>query len=444
MRTNELTINLVLNKQRKNRNGETPIYLRLLYKGSRKLIKTDVSVPEIQWDSKRQCVKSTYPNFSELNQKLNDIRQKYTSIRDGFIRRGINYTVADVVDGDKVKTGISDELSDVLESMIKHKGLSHNTVMAYKASVRRLGEAGVFRLSDVSPDKVQGLCKRLKSNELSDSSVNVTVACLGSLWRYGVDLGICEGYLFSRFKSWKKYKIAENKISLSQTEMDTLLGYFLKQSVQADGIEGVWWYTDEAYKALMNRNSELFALACFLLSYHLQGLAFVDLARIKSENIKIADVDGVRYYQFTGLKRKKTNKEIKDIFVEITDEVIPLFHIFYETMDKREGYFLPVLQNNSMEYHYDTGKKVAEASGSCSVVINKNLTEVFKRLGITEDATFYSARHSFATNYILSGGNPIYLAELMGRSVNGIFRYVTGLTSYEQNIKERSRVFGKK
>lgn len=444
MRTNELTINLVLNKQRKNRNGETPIYLRLLYKGSRKLIKTDVSVPEIQWDSKRQCVKSTYPNFSELNQKLNDIRQKYTSIRDGFIRRGINYTVADVVDGDKVKTGISDELSDVLESMIKHKGLSHNTVMAYKASVRRLGEAGVFRLSDVSPDKVQGLCKRLKSNELSDSSVNVTVACLGSLWRYGVDLGICEGYLFSRFKSWKKYKIAENKISLTQTEMDTLLSYFLKQSVQADGIEGVWWYTDEAYKALMNRNSELFALACFLLSYQLQGLAFADLARIKSENIKIADVDGVRYYQFTGLKRKKTNKEIKDIFVEITDEVNPLFHIFYETMDKREGYFLPILQNNDLRYHYDTEKKITEATGTYSVVVNKNLTEVFKRLDITEDATFYSARHSFATNYILEGGNPIYLAELMGRSVNNIFRYVTGLTSYQQNIKERSRVFGKK
>lgn len=444
MRTNELTINLVLNKQRKNRNGETPIYLRLLYKGSRKLIKTDVSVPEIQWDSKRQCVKSTHPNFSELNQKLNDIRQKYTSIRDGFIRRGINYTVADVADGDRVKTGISDELSDVLESMIKHKGLSHNTVMAYKASVRRLGEAGVFRLSDVSPDKVQGLCKRLKSNELSDSSVNVTVACLGSLWRYGVDLGICEGYLFSRFKSWKKYKIAENKISLTQTEMDTLLGYFLKQSVQADGIEGVWWYTDEAYKALMNRNSELFALACFLLSYHLQGLAFVDLARIKSENIKIADVDGVRYYQFTGLKRKKTNKEIKDIFVEITDEVIPLFHIFYETMDKREGYFLPILQNNDLRYNYDTEKKITEATGTYSVVVNKSLTEVFKRLDITEDATFYSARHSFATNYILSGGNPIYLAELMGRSVNNIFRYVTGLTSYQQNIKERSRVFGKK
>lgn len=443
MRTTELTINLVLNKQRKNRNGETPIYLRLMFHGERKLIQTGVTIPEGQWDAKSQSIRSTYPNFSELNRKLSDLKRKYTDIRDGFIKRGIEYSVSDVVNGDKVKSGTSTVLVDVLESMIRHKGLSHNTAMAYRASVRRLGEAGVFKLGDISPDGVQGLCKRLKSNELSDSSVNVTMACLGSLWKYGVDLGICEGYLFSRFKSWKKYKIAENKVSLNQTEMDTLLSYFLKQSVQADGIDGVWWYTDEAYMALMNRNSELFALACFLLSYQLQGMAFCDLVRIKAENIKIADVDGVRYYQFTGIKRKKTNKEIKDIFVEITDEVNPLFHIFYETMDKREGYFLPVLQNNSMEYHYDTGKKVSEACGSCSVVINKKLSEVFKKFGISEEATFYSARHSFATHFILAGGNPVHLAELMGRSVNNIFRYVTGLTSYEQNIKERGRVFGK-
>ena len=444
MRTTELTINLVLNKQRKNRNGETPIYLRLMFHGERKLIQTGVTIPEGQWDAKSQSIRSTYPNFSELNRKLSDLKRKYTDIRDGLIRRGIDYSVSDVVNGDKVKSGTSTVLVDVLESMIRHKGLSHNTAMAYRASVRRLGEAGVFKLGDISPDGVQGLCKRLKSNELSDSSVNVTMACLGSLWKYGVDLGICEGYLFSRFKSWKKYRIAENKISLTQTEMDTLLSYFLKQSVQADGIEGVWWYTDEAYMALMNRNSELFALCCFLLSYNLQGLAFADLVRIKSDNIKIADVDGVRYYQFTGLKRKKTNKLIKDIFVEITDEINPLFHIFYTTMDKRDGYFLPVLQNNNGDYHYNGDeKKISEACGSCSVVVNKGLRSVFKRLGITEDATFYSARHSFATNYILNGGNPIYLADLMGRSVNGIFRYVTGLTSYEQNIKERGRVFGK-
>ena len=444
MRSTSCCINLVLNRQRPNKNGQMPVYLRLMFKGERKNIKTGVYVPENQWDTKRQCVKSTFSGFSELNETLFEIKRKYTAIRDAFIKRGVPYTVADIASGDRARTGMSDGLYDVLESMAAHKGLSHNTAMAYRASVRRLGEAGVSCLSDVSPDSVQGLCKRLKSNGLSDSSVNVTMACLGSLWKYGVDLGLCEGYLFSRFKSWKKYRIAERKISLSESDMELLMNYFIQQSVRVDVFDAVWWYTDDAYMALMNRNSELFALACFLLCYQLQGLAFADLVRIKDGNVRIVELDKKRYYCFSGLKRKKTNKVIKDIFVEITDEVNPLFHIFYDTMGKRGGYFLPVLQNNEGMYRYDDDKKVSEATGSCSVVVNRKLRDVFERLELdVEGATFYTARHTFATHYIMNGGNPVLLAELMGRSVNGIFRYVTGLTSNEQNIRERNKVFKK-
>ena len=113
-------------------------------------------------------------------------------------------------------------------------------------------------------------------------------------------------------------------------------------------------------------------------------------------------------------------------------------------MGKRGGYFLPVLQNNEGMYRYDDDKKVSEATGSCSVVVNRKLRDVFERLELdVEGATFYTARHTFATHYIMNGGNPVLLAELMGRSVNGIFRYVTGLTSNEQNIRERNKVFKK-
>lgn len=444
MKTSQATINLVLNKQRPNKQGLMPIVLRVAWLKKRATKQTGIYVDEKQWDSKSQQVKPTVQDFGTLNQNLFEIKSEAIKRLNALIAAGRPYTVDDVLSTRKI-TDASSTLTELLDDLIVFKGLSHNTAMAYRASVRRLSEAGVNLLSDISPEGVQGLCKRLKGNGLSDSSINSTMACLGSIWKFGVDRGYCEGYIFSRYQYWKKFKISENKVSLTKSEMDTLLSYYLKQSVQADGLEGVWWYTNDAYLALMNRNSELFALCCFLLSYQLQGMAFADLVRIKSENIKIADVDGVRYYQFTGLKRKKTNKVIKDIFVEITDEVNPLFHIFYDTMDKREGYFLPVLQNNELSYHYDTEKKITEATGGCSVVVNKGLKSVFGKLDfdVDDDVTFYTARHTFATHYILNGGNPVLLAELMGRSVNNIFRYVTGLTSVEHNIRERSRVFGK-
>jgi len=421
-----------------------PVVLRVAWSKKRATKQTGIYIADNQWDAKKQAVKMSVPECGTLNQKLFEIKSEAIKRLNMFVASGRSYTADDIISDRKVTNACS-LLSELLDDMISFKGLSHNTAMAYRASVRRLSEAGIEKLSDISPEGVQGLCKRLKSNGLSDSSINTTMACLGSIWKYGVERGYCEGYLFGKYSYWKKYRISEKKISLSSDEMDMLMNYFIKQTVKVDVFSAIWWYTDEAYLALMNRNSELFALASFLLSYQLQGLAFADLVRIKSENIKIADVDGVRYYQFTGLKRKKTNKVIKDIFVEITDEVNPLFHIFYDTMDKRDGYFLPVLQNNELGYHYDTEKKITEATGSCSVVVNKCLKSVFGKLGLdVEGATFYTARHSFATHFVLAGGNPIHLAELMGRSVNGIFRYVSGLTSAEQNIKERSRVFGKK
>lgn len=444
MKTSQATINLVLNKQRPNKQGLMPVVLRVSWSKKRATKQTGIYVADNQWDAKKQAVKMSVPEYGTLNQRLFEIKSEAIKRLNMLVASGRSYTADDIISDRKVTNACS-LLSELLEDMISFKGLSHNTAMAYRASVRRLSEAGIEKLSDISPEGVQGLCKRLKGNGLSDSSVNSTMACLGSIWKFGVDRGYCEGYLFSRFRHWKKYRIGENKVSLSQSDMETLLSYFLNQSVDADGFEGIWWYKKSAYIDLMNRNSELFSLCCFLLCYHLQGLAFADLVRIKSENIKIADVDGVRYYQFTGLKRKKTNKVIKDIFVEITDEVNPLFHIFYDTMEKRDGYFLPVLQNNELRYNYgNDAKKIAEATGTCSVNINKNLKQIFKRFDIDEEATFYSARHSWATHFILAGGNPIHLAEMMGRSVNNIFRYVSGLTSAEQNIKERSRVFGKK
>lgn len=444
MKTNQATINLVLNKQRINKQGLMPVVLRVAWLKKRATKQTGIYVDEKQWDSKSQQIRTVVENYGTLNQRLFEIKSEAIRRLNALVASGRSYTVDDIISDGKI-TNASSTLYDLLDDMISFKGLSHNTAMAYRASVRRLSEAGIEKLSDISPEGVQGLCKRLKGNGLSDSSINTTMACLGSIWKYGVERGYCEGYLFTKYSYWKKYRISEKKVSLSSDEMDMLMNYFIQQTVKVDAFSAIWWYTDEAYLALMNRNSELFALVCFLLSYQLQGMAFADLVRIKSENIKIADVDGVRYYQFTGLKRKKTNKVIKDIFVEITDEVNPLFHIFYDTMEKRDGYFLPVLQNNDLGYNYDTEKKITEATGSCSVVVNKGLKSVFDKLGFDVDGvTFYTARHTFATHYILNGGNPVLLAELMGRSVNGIFRYVTGLTSMEHNIRERNKVFGKK
>ena len=181
-----------------------PIVLRISWVGKRATKQTGIYVAENQWDSKSQSIKRGVQGFGTGNQTLLEMKSEAMRRLNMLVASGRSYTVDDVLSDRKV-VGANSTLVDILEDMISYKGLSHNTAMAYRASVRRLGEAGVYRLSDVSADKVQGLCKRLKGNGLSDSSVNVTMACLGSIWKFGVDRGYCEGYLFSRFRHWKKY-----------------------------------------------------------------------------------------------------------------------------------------------------------------------------------------------------------------------------------------------
>ena len=440
MKTSQATINLVLNTQRKNKQGQCPVVLRVAWQSSRVTLKSGIYIAENQWDKKSQLVKSGVEHCGTYNAKLLEIKQMAITRLNQLVASGRPYTAADVISDRKI-VDKDCSIADLLEDMIRYKGLSHNSSQAYRACVRRLGEAGVFRLGDVSPDLVQGICKRMKRAGLGDSTVNVTIACLGSLWRYGADRGMCEGYLFSRFKAWKKYRIAERRVCLTKEEIRLMIDDFVSRSVVADGMKGEWMYTDEAYLALMNRNSELFAQVCFLLSYQLQGLAFADLVRIKSDNISLVESGGKEYYVVSGIKRKKTNKLIKPMYIERDLDTCVLFDCFFRTMDLRDGYFLPVLQNNNRDYRYgDDAKKISEATGSCSVIVNKGLKNVFSRLGISEDATFYSARHTFASIYMTNdeaSRNPVYLADMMGRSVQGIFRYVRGLSSMEQSIRER-------
>ena len=67
--------------------------------------------------------------------------------------------------------------------------------------------------------------------------------------------------------------------------------------------------------------------------------------------------------------------------------------------------------------------------------------EVGKEL-ISPNITFYSMRHTFATIYMSNpSANPVHLATMMGRSVNGIYRYVKSLQSVDDIIDEREKIF---
>ena len=60
---------------------------------------------------------------------------------------------------------------------------------------------------------------------------------------------------------------------------------------------------------------------------------------------------------------------------------------------------------------------------------------------IADNTSFYSARHTFATIFINSeGAKTAELAQLMGRSVSGIDRYIKDLMDVEDVLRARDKM----
>ena len=441
MKTTQATVNLVLNEQRKNKDGLCPVVLRLFWKG-RKDRNTGVYIPKSQWLLKEQCVKPTHPQAGTLNMRLAEIKNAVIQRRNLLVAKGLDYTIDDLLSEKEVLSDAS-TFASVLGGMVSDKGLSQNTVMAYRASLRRLSSfyGDGFRLSALTSDNLQGFCKDMARRGMSDSTINVTMACVASVFGYASAKGLDVEHPSAKFKYWKKFKIADEHRSLSKADIERLLGWFLRESVSVDLVKGEWSYLESAARDLSNRNSKLFAVCCGLMCYYLTGIAFCDLVRIKSENISLVEVKGKEYYHINGLKRKKTNAEIKGLIVECTDDTMPLFQYFIWTMEKRENYLLPVLGG----YGYKGDKQISEAIGSCSTVVNKRLKEVFAELGIKVkgNVSYYLFRHTVAKHLYDSGVSPYDISVLMARSVNGITRYIQTISSEDEIIRERKKLFGK-
>ncbi len=440
MRTSQATINLVLNVQRKNKDGLCPVVLRLFWKG-RKDRNTGVYVPKSQWLVKEQMVKPTHPEAGTLNLRLQEMKNAVIQRRNLLVAKGLDYTIDDLL-SEKSVLCQSSTFAEVLEDMIVVKGLSHNTAASYRASLLRLERhfGSGISLQSLNSDSLKGFASFLKRQGMSDSSVNVTLACVKSVLGYARGKGLYDGFI--DWKYWRKYKISEKHRSLDRSVIESLLGWYLRETVEADAVEGVWRYRDGVERELMNRNSRVCCVAMCLMGYYCRGLAFCDLVRIKSENVSVKMVDGVEYYCISGLQRKKTNVVIPDIYVELNDDMMPLFHWFIETAGRRSGYLLPVLQNDRGEYRYDSDRKISEATGCCSVMVNRKLREVMSELGYESDGvSYYCMRHSVASHYMAANGNPVYLATMMARSVSGIFRYVKSIESAKDTIRETRKIY---
>jgi len=127
------------------------------------------------------------------------------------------------------------------------------------------------------------------------------------------------------------------------------------------------------------------ALYAYILSYYARGMNFTDLAELKwnqIENNKFA------YH------RNKTDVLIK-VSLPTNRTIKRIFDYFATYNPFATPYVLPILTKDIKEY---SPEELIDRKNSVRSYYNKELKKILKDCDIEKNITFYTARHTYATN----------------------------------------------
>tara|TARA_R110000751_G_C13781876_1_gene481117 strand:- start:2096 stop:3319 length:1224 start_codon:yes stop_codon:yes gene_type:complete len=385
-------IKISLDTRRKN-TKTYPLIFRLTHNRKSTSIATGHQIEVTDWDDNKQKIKPSFKG-TESPGRLNNLLQKKMAHMVDILTR--------LDDHGKLKyMSISEVRNHITQSTnkITFFQFTDNQIQELKQA-KRVGNARVYQHTlnavknfrknrDFTFDELNlDFLNRFERHYLAKGNklggISVYLRTVRAINRKAIKAGIAdkEGYAFDDYtirngKPQKKALTLSAIRKISELELD----------------EGTALFRDKNI---------------FMMSFLLNGMSFVDLARLKLSNI----VDGRIQYA-----RQKTEEPFN---IKIHDQLIPILDYF--SKDKRKSdYLLDIIPDGNPVDQYN---KVTWARKR----YNKNLKELAKMAGIEENVTSYAARHTFASGADDMGIPLTAISQMMGhKRISTTQAYLSGL-----------------
>lgn len=433
-----------------DRNDSYSIALRVCFHGRKELIIINGVPQSLKWDDKKERLKSSkiMLDVQRYNQIIDDKFQEVLSVCNQLSRSLPNYTSTDVIDAltgaSKCLKKESDKLVDVVEELCEEKQLKLNTIKNYTVVLSNLSkflrkDKKNLTIEDLTSLSSIKFIKWLSENQNENSSQN-NCKKLIAIINYLIDkekIGVTDNP-FRKVELNKMLPIKTIHRALDDKDILRIEQYIQEVYMEDNS------FKPEIKEKLRNRNCVEFATIIFVCGYYFQGLALVDMNNIKKSQLSFINKENVRYMKIEGVRRQKTGVPCP-IIIEMTAFVNSLLEPF---LNSDNDYLFPIVKDMTRDI-----KKVTNEFSRINNEINKNIKvmidninnyfqddPLFSQINPT-NVTYYSVRHSFATHFIKSGGNPTDLAVLLGRNPSGIFVYVDALGKEEDIIVSKKNMF---
>tara|TARA_R100001369_G_scaffold28219_2_gene50671 strand:- start:246 stop:1472 length:1227 start_codon:yes stop_codon:yes gene_type:complete len=359
-----LSVLFFIKRNKVDKRGLVPIYMRITYKGKRVEISSMRKIQSTKWSSDGNQVKGNSSEAKMINRNLDIMKNKTYDIFQRILDSG------DLITAENIKNSyLGNDVSkhSILEMFQEHnvkmeklvgKEYSFRTLQRYKTTQKHLRAfiSSDFKMKDypvknIDTKFINSFIYYLKT-EL-DQSHNTALKYLSYLKKI-VRVAYANGWLekdpFYNFKL--KLRLIDREF-LTKEEIIKIM----EKEFTIPRIENV---------------RDIFLFSCYT------GLAYSDVFKLTADDI-VKGIDGNHWIK---IKRTKTKTLSSIPILPVAEKLIEK----YKNLESPTKKLLPVYSNQRM---------------------NSYLKEIADSCGIKKNLTFHMARHTFATTVTLSNGVPI-------------------------------------
>lgn len=372
---------LLLKDNKKNKDGEMPLYIRIIKNRKTKFISLGINLLPDQWDEKNKRVKK-HKNSARLN---NLIVQKLADANNIALEME---TKNRYVSSNRIKDKIMGKTSSSFTEY-SHK---------YRDTLKTAGKMGTH-------DKVNAVLSKLEKY-ISSAVINFGEIDVQFLLKYEdylrKDLGNCTNTIHSNLKIIRKLFNDAIRDEIIESEINPFIRYKLKwEKPQKE------YLTESELKKIegisLTQDSMMF--------HHWNAYIFAAYAG----GIRISDLLQLKWKYYDGTHITFTMQKTKEaVSVKLPSKALEII-TYYKKFNPEENenfYIFPFLNNNTT---YDASS-LFKAISSRTAYANTDLKEIAKIAKISKHISFHSSRHTWATRALRKGMRIEYVSKLMGHS----------------------------
>lgn len=350
------SVKIILEKGREYKSGGFPLVVQIIHKRRKRAIYVGYGVKSDCFNSEQEKVVYS-PTGTLTTRQVKDANTKAKDIKSEILEKVIllesekrEYTVKDVLsyynEGQQVKYLYKFFEYEIARLHTNGKICTSNSYQWTLNSLRKNFSERDILFANMTQGMIVEYCDKLKANGVSDNTVNYYIHNLHAIYNKALNKGVkCASN--SPFYSLHLKQVKTAKRALNCDEM--------RQIVKTD-------LTDKPHFAL--------ARDVFMFSFYTRGMSFVDIVKLKHEDIK----EGIISY-----KRSKTGRPLQ---VEVTEQI-------QKIMDRYSSDSIYVFGMIEGDTPYDLYKSYKNAY----VRLNRNLKQIAQQLSLGVNLTSYVAKH---------------------------------------------------